>query len=338
MTNLGFEASFPLIPIETKTVDGEATRYRFENVFTKKGSPNRYYQVTVWVPNDPADNSYATRKKQEVTDALFTDEPELISQSTMRRGDATFAHYMLKNKADEQIHCCIGSSGNRVYTLQVVTRPGEGTNYDSLVFLRAFDLIREEPATVAFNPDSLSYSIDFPYPPYMGVENVEIGKIISVVAMPPQNIPDKMDEEREYQIIAVDSIPDMSQLILPDRGNIVVWRDSIYGYVVSEMSFKAELEVIVKEWEVNNGEAFYSDLIQGVLSEQGGELVGQERVKAGDLHGIAFHIKNLDQGRSYICRAFLARRHLYQIMVTGGTYVTPDTPAVARFMDSFRLK
>jgi hypothetical protein len=337
MPNLGFEASFPLIPIETKTMDGEAIRYRFENLFTKGGSLNRCYQLTVWVPNDLADSRYATMKMQKITEEWFKDKPKLISQNTMHRGGTAFVNYVLKNKKNEYIHCYVGSSGNKVYELQIATKPDEGFNPESLVFLRAFDLIRAEPLTVAFNPDSLSYSIDFPYPPYVEIENEEVVKIVSAVATPPKGISDKLGKE-EYEFVAADSIFDLSEPIVPYQGKVAVWGDSIYGYVVSEMAFKAALEATVSEWRANNGEAFYSGLVQSVLSEQGGELVDQEYIKVGDVHGIAFYIKNFERGRTYICRAFLGRFHLYQIMVTGGVNVTPDTPVVARFMDSFRIK
>jgi hypothetical protein len=337
MPDLGFEASFPLIPIETKTMDGEAIRYRFENFFTKGVSPNRFYQLTVWVPNDPADSRYATIKMQEIKAEWFKDKPELISQNTMHRGGTAFVNYVLKNKKNEYIHCCVGSSDNKVYELQIATKPDGGINYESLAFLRAFDLIRAKPLTVAFNPDSLSYSIDFPYTPYVEIENLEVSKIASAVAMPPRSISDEPNKE-EYKIIWADSIFDLSEPIVPYQGKVAVWEDSIYDYVVSEVAFKAALEATVSEWRTNNGEVFYSGLVQSVLSEQGGELVGQEYVKVGNVHGISFHIKNFERGRTYICRAFLGRSYLYQIMVTGGVNVTPDTPIVARFMNSFRIK
>jgi hypothetical protein len=187
-----------------------------------------------------------------------------------------------------------------------------------------------------YNADSLSYSIDFPQTPHIEIEDSEIGQIITAETKKPLPI---TSSDEGITIIPLDSVIKMTNgEVFSADNRVVIWADSISNYIVTDVAYNEYAAEIIKGWTALKDGAVNADIVQLILTQLNGELISQAAVQAGDVVGVSLYLKREVSSEVVICRAFLTERHLYLVMAVGGCRVTPETPAVVRFMDSFRIK
>lgn len=165
MDRLGFSAYFYQKPTNSTLIEGESMCHSFENKVDEKNHPNTSYKITVWESSNPADNMYAERKKEELaTRKLHSQGLTLITKDILQGRAILFDNYMLQSTNGEYVHFYIGSGKNKVYTAEVITKEDEKYNADLILFIRSFRITLYEHQTRNLSIDSLSYTVDFPFP------------------------------------------------------------------------------------------------------------------------------------------------------------------------------
>lgn len=352
MDRLGFSAYFYQKPTNSTLIEGESMCHSFENKVDEKNHPNTSYKITVWESSNPADNMYAERKKEELaTRKLHSQGLTLITKDILQGRAILFDNYMLQSTNGEYVHFYIGSGKNKVYTAEVITKEDEKYNADLILFIRSFRITLYEHQTRNLSIDSLSYTVDFPFPPAIqktdapnnGIRHCIIafgksekkaqqGHSAEQQAIPPT-------EEEPLKVYGIVNVKGIVQTI---PGQEAITYSSIHPietYEISEICY----DVTQMPEEIPDGqkESFLTGVMNMVLSTNSkSKLLQHEEIKSGTLEGVSFTYTGLYEAgiRTFLCRAFYTKHKLYVLNILLRNSNELNHPDVIRFLDSFHIK
>ncbi len=318
----GFNALFYQVPIGTIERHDEETNHRWTSKMTDKKHPNQYYEISVWETGDQENTDYATRKAEElIAGKLYDKQLKLMDKSTFNR-NITFTYYKFSTPKKEIIHFCIAHTKNRVYVLEIKTRPNEGFNAYILQFTKAFRMeLPDEQTLTRGSLDDLSYTINFPFPPSIQISTTpEMTATIAICYTLQEETKLMFSEE-------VISLDEGMALIKDNKEAAPQLKDSVLAYSVAEMRL---------ENNIPNKEDILSALIYQML-EKDGTLVEQKNIRLGVLEGWSITVRDTDGSLSLF--RLLAHQQIVYMLYTKLAYmVKEDCPQAMKFFDSFRIR
>lgn len=162
----GFESVFYEVPEADIKVNEIENVYSWVNHVTDPRHPNRFYSITVWAPADTIDLNYAFLKKEKlIGEYQFSGKYEYLNKTQIGLDGNYFSLYFWQDKKDGSIiYMCIGVAFDKVYRLEVHTRPESQLNEEAMKFIysfqfskSAFDVVEE------IEMEHAHFSVDFPY-------------------------------------------------------------------------------------------------------------------------------------------------------------------------------
>lgn len=321
---LGFEASFYHQPTATSIQEEDATRYCFVDSICEEDHPNKLYRITVWLPANPANNEYTSRKVEEIIALkLHGNGLQLQNKSKMQRGTVSFTGYQLENEKEECTHFYIGTHKGKIYTVEIECKPDFCFNYNCVEFLQQFNIIATDTAIENATISELSYTIDFPYPPTIQrMESPEEGIAYSSIASASSRQKQK----------AWNNSSDNNKL----KFYIQEGEHPVDSYTITEVCFLKEL--FPSGTSEKEQEKIRKDIIRSLLHHANGELLKEESIQRESLKGTAFTIFGGDDHRTFISHVFITSHTIYVIEVKLRPSDKSIHPEVTKFLESFRLK
>lgn len=316
-SRLSFNALFFHTPTGASQNYGEEANYTWEDKVTDKKHPNTRYLISVWETNNKEDKEFTQRKQDSLIAVKLYDKQLTLKGKQTLPKEVPLTYYIFDTNQQEKLHFYICETDNKVYTMEVKTRPGKDFNYEVVMFMKGFNIaLPAASQPIAINPEELSFTIDFPYTPQ--ISKSEDTYLISLDAFcrSPQ-------KEEEVTI----TFGDETEVV-----KTMVDKDSVSMYQATEIKYKEEIvDSLLDEDDL------YLSFIHRLLELRSGRLIKQEPIKMGELEGRSVVMVDITD-RICLYRLLRKQHTVYMLHTQLGYMVMPNCQQAIKFLDSFRIK